>query len=92
MRPGSSDSNEAPVGIFSVCVLRAFQDRTPVNLFFRQVSLGGLLVPSRPPVRMMATKSSFLPPSKPGQARVSGNPGAVHLKREPRIPDTQTHA
>ena len=27
---------------------------------------------------MMAAKSSFLPPSKSGQARASGKPGAIH--------------
>jgi CO/xanthine dehydrogenase Mo-binding subunit len=26
----------------------------------------------------VATESSFLPPRKPGQGRVSGNPGAIH--------------
>ena len=31
--------------------------------------------PYRPPLTMRATKSSFLPPSKPGHARASDSPG-----------------
>ncbi len=34
-------------------------------------------VPYRPPLAMMAAKSSFLSPSKSGHARASGRPGAV---------------
>lgn len=42
---------------------------------------GNLFVPYRPPLTMMAAKSSYFPPSKSGQARASGNPGAVQSRR-----------
>jgi hypothetical protein len=38
--------------------------------------------PHRPPLTRRATKSSFLPPSKPGHARASDSPRAVHHASE----------
>ena len=55
-----------------------FDRLQPDSLRVAETPAGSPFVPSRPPLTMMAAKSSFLPPSKSGHARVSEELGAVH--------------
>jgi hypothetical protein len=55
-----------------------FDRLQPDSLRVAETPAGSPFVPSRPPLTMMAAKSSILPPSKSGHPRATGEPGAIH--------------